>query len=100
MRYLIVFFSLLTIFGFSQNLEIDEIEAIDKDIYSEIIEFSYGDLDGDENIELLLVLNRLDTANNNTPRDLVILKMDDLSWYVWKKSSTTILGKTEKCTFL
>tara|TARA_B110000444_G_scaffold168672_1_gene157547 strand:+ start:710 stop:922 length:213 start_codon:yes stop_codon:yes gene_type:complete len=67
MRYLIVFFSLLTVFGFSQNLEIDEIEAIDKDIYSEIIEFSYGDLDGDENIELLIVLNRLDTANNNTP---------------------------------
>ena len=32
MRYLIVFFSLLTVFGFSQNLEIDEIEAIDKDI--------------------------------------------------------------------
>ena len=95
MRYLIVFFSLLTVFGFSQNLEIDEIEAIDKDIYSEIIEFSYGDLDGDENIELLLVLNRLDTANNNTPRDLVILKMDDLSWYVWKKSSTTILGSDE-----
>jgi len=95
MRYLIVFFSLLTVFGFSQNLEIDEIEAIDKGIYSEIIEFSYGDLDGDENIELLLVLNRLDTANNNTPRDLVILKMDDLSWYVWKKSSTTILGSDE-----
>ena len=95
MRYLFVFFSLLTVFGFSQNLEIDEIEAIDKDIYSEIIEFSYGDLDGDENIELLLVLNRLDTTNNNTPRDLVILKMDDLSWYVWKKSSTTILGSDE-----
>ena len=95
MRYLIVFFSLLTVFGFSQNLEIDEIEAIDKDIYSEIIEFSYGDLDGDENIELLLVLNRLDTANNNTPRDLVILKMDDSKWYVWKKSSATILGSDE-----
>jgi hypothetical protein len=95
MRYLIVYFSLLTVFGFSQTLEIDEIEAIDKDIYSEIIEFSYGDLDGDENIELLLVLNRLDTANNNTPRDLVVLKMDDLSWYVWKKSSTTILGSEE-----
>ena len=95
MRYLIVFFSLLTVFGFSQNLEIEEIEAIDKDIYSEIIEFSYGDLDGDENIELLLVLNRLDTANNNTPRDLVILKMDDSKWYVWKKSSATILGSDE-----
>lgn len=95
MKFLVVFFSFFTVLGFGQNLEIDEIEAIDKDIYSEIIEFSYGDLDGDENVELLVVLNRLDTSENNTPRDLIILKMDDSLWYVWKKSSTTILGSGE-----
>jgi hypothetical protein len=95
MKQLILFFSFFTVLGFSQTLEIDEIKAIDKDIYSKIIEFSYGDLDGDENIELMLVLNRLDTSENNIPRDLVILKMNDSTWNVWKKSSTTILGSDE-----
>ena len=82
MKRLILFFSFLTVLGFSQTLEIDEIEAIDQEIYSKIIEFSYGDLDGDENIELMLVLNRLDTSENNIPRDFVILKMNDSTRFV------------------
>ena len=95
MRKLIILFSFPAVLGFGQTLEIDEIEALDKDVYSKIIEYSYGDLDGDNKIELMLVVNRVDTSEFNTPRDLIILKMSDESWYVWKKSSSVILGSDE-----
>jgi len=95
MRKLIIFFSFPGVLGFGQTIEINDIKALDLDVYSKIIEHAYGDLDGDDNLELMLIVNRLDTSEFNTPRDLLILKMSDDSWYVWKKSSTVILGTDE-----
>ena len=95
MKIITLLFIFISGIGFSQTVEIDKIKALDKKVYSKIIEYSYGDLDGDNDRELLLILNRFDSSENNIPRDLIILKRYDLSWNIWKKSSAIILGSDE-----
>jgi hypothetical protein len=81
--------------GWGQTFSLSEIHGIEIESYVEIIEMSYGDLDGDTIAEMVLVVNRSDSSDFNVPRDLMVLKQKDATWHLWKISSHAILGTDE-----
>ncbi len=61
-----------------------------------IVDTVSGDLDKDLNKELVVIFNKgTDDEINGVPREIIIYKLEDGKWVVWKRSEKALFGSMD-----